>query len=141
MVTPVFERRVRLFFFFFFLGERLPPPPSAVPLPRFAGEDRPERPSATRILPRLRGTGPMRSMVEGAPWPKILFWVASRGHHADVGGTAPGSMTPLATTVDEKGVLFDNFRLVEHGRSARRMANLLPTTPILPATPSRTSPT
>ncbi|MFN3550113.1 MAG: hydantoinase B/oxoprolinase family protein [Mesorhizobium sp.] len=48
--------------------------------------------------------------------PKILFWVASRGHHADVGGTAPGSMTPLATTVDEEGVLFDNFRLVERGR-------------------------
>jgi 5-oxoprolinase (ATP-hydrolysing) len=46
----------------------------------------------------------------------ILFWVASRGHHADVGGTAPGSMTPLATTVDEEGVLIDNFRLVERGR-------------------------
>jgi 5-oxoprolinase (ATP-hydrolysing) len=45
----------------------------------------------------------------------ILFYVASRGHHADVGGTAPGSMTPLATTVDEEGVLFDNFRLVEGG--------------------------
>ncbi len=46
---------------------------------------------------------------------EILFWVASRGHHADVGGTAPGSMTPLATTVDEEGVLIDNFRLVEKG--------------------------
>ena len=46
----------------------------------------------------------------------ILFWVASRGHHADVGGTAPGSMTPLATTVDEEGVLIDNFRLVEQGQ-------------------------
>ena len=45
----------------------------------------------------------------------ILFWVASRGHHADVGGTAPGSMTPLAKTVDEEGVLFDNFILVEEG--------------------------
>ena len=46
----------------------------------------------------------------------ILFWVASRGHHADVGGTAPGSMTPRATTVEEEGVLIDNLRLVEHGR-------------------------
>jgi 5-oxoprolinase (ATP-hydrolysing) len=46
----------------------------------------------------------------------ILFWVASRGHHADVGGTAPGSMTPLATTVDEEGVLIDNFKLVDRGR-------------------------
>ncbi len=56
----------------------------------------------------------------------ILFWVASRGHHADVGGTAPGSMTPLATTVDEEGVLFDNFRLVERGRFREaELVNLL----------------
>ncbi|NGO50625.1 hydantoinase B/oxoprolinase family protein [Allomesorhizobium camelthorni] len=47
---------------------------------------------------------------------EILFYAASRGHHADIGGTAPGSMTPLATTVDEEGVLIDNFRLVERGR-------------------------
>jgi len=47
---------------------------------------------------------------------RLLFWVASRGHHADVGGTAPGSMTPLATTVDEEGVLIDNLLLVEDGR-------------------------
>ncbi|MBO6902432.1 MAG: hydantoinase B/oxoprolinase family protein [Rhizobiaceae bacterium] len=46
----------------------------------------------------------------------VLFWAASRGHHADVGGTAPGSMTPLATTVDEEGVLFDNFLIVEKGK-------------------------
>ncbi len=47
---------------------------------------------------------------------RIQFWVASRGHHADIGGTAPGSMTPRATTVEEEGVLIDNFRLVERGR-------------------------
>jgi 5-oxoprolinase (ATP-hydrolysing) len=42
----------------------------------------------------------------------ILFFVASRGHHADVGGMAPGSATPRATHVDEEGVLIDNFKLV-----------------------------
>lgn len=47
---------------------------------------------------------------------EILFWSASRGHHADVGGSAPGSMTPRATTVDEEGVLFDNFKIVDQGR-------------------------
>ena len=47
---------------------------------------------------------------------EILFYSASRGHHADVGGTAPGSMTPLATTVDEEGVLIDNFRIVSRGK-------------------------
>jgi 5-oxoprolinase (ATP-hydrolysing) len=46
---------------------------------------------------------------------EILFYTASRGHHADVGGTAPGSMTPLATTVDEEGVLIDNFRMNDRG--------------------------
>ncbi|MGE3367097.1 MAG: hydantoinase B/oxoprolinase family protein, partial [Rhizobiaceae bacterium] len=51
---------------------------------------------------------------------RFLFWVASRGHHADVGGTAPGSMTPLATTVDEEGVLFDNFRIVAGGQFRER---------------------
>ena len=45
----------------------------------------------------------------------ILFWVASRGHHADVGGMAPGSATPRATHVDEEGVLIDNFLLVDQG--------------------------
>ncbi|MBW8635745.1 hydantoinase B/oxoprolinase family protein [Hoeflea sp. WL0058] len=47
---------------------------------------------------------------------EILFYTASRGHHADIGGTAPGSMTPLATTVDEEGVLIDNFLIVDQGR-------------------------
>ena len=45
----------------------------------------------------------------------ILFYTASRGHHADVGGMAPGSATPLATHVDEEGVLIDNFKLVKRG--------------------------
>src|SRR5262249_60882185 len=48
---------------------------------------------------------------------KILFWVASRGHHADVGGISPGSMSPNATTIDEEGVYIDNFKLVDRGRS------------------------
>ena len=46
----------------------------------------------------------------------LLFWVASRGHHADIGGIAPGSMSPRATTIDEEGVYIDNFHLVEDGR-------------------------
>jgi 5-oxoprolinase (ATP-hydrolysing) len=45
-----------------------------------------------------------------------LFFVASRGHHADVGGIAPGSMTPLATTIEEEGIVIANMKLVEDGR-------------------------
>jgi 5-oxoprolinase (ATP-hydrolysing) len=45
----------------------------------------------------------------------IEFMVASRGHHADIGGMTPGSMPALSTTVDQEGVLFDNFRIVAGG--------------------------
>ena len=50
----------------------------------------------------------------------ILFWTASRGHHADIGGTAPGSMSPLATSIHEEGVYIDNFLLVDRGRFRER---------------------
>ena len=47
---------------------------------------------------------------------RLLFWVASRGHHADIGGLSPGSMTPLATRIEQEGVYIDNVRIVEKGR-------------------------
>jgi 5-oxoprolinase (ATP-hydrolysing) len=46
---------------------------------------------------------------------EILFYVGSRGHHADIGGITPGSMPPDSTTVEEEGVLIDNFLLVDQG--------------------------
>jgi 5-oxoprolinase (ATP-hydrolysing) len=45
----------------------------------------------------------------------MLFCTAARGHHADVGGTTPGSMPPEASHIDEEGVLLDNFLLVRDG--------------------------
>jgi 5-oxoprolinase (ATP-hydrolysing) len=42
----------------------------------------------------------------------ILFYVGSRGHHADIGGTTPGSMPPDSSHIEEEGVLIDNFKLV-----------------------------
>ena len=53
----------------------------------------------------------------------ILFWVASRGHHADVGGISPGSMSPNATTIEQEGILFDNFKLVDRGRFREKELN------------------
>ena len=47
---------------------------------------------------------------------EILFYVGSRGHHADIGGTTPGSMPPHSRTIHEEGVLIDNFKLTEAGR-------------------------
>ncbi|MFE9353619.1 hydantoinase B/oxoprolinase family protein [Streptomyces olivaceoviridis] len=48
--------------------------------------------------------------------PRILFHVASRGHHAEIGGIAPGSMPAHSRTIEEEGVLFDNWLLAENGR-------------------------
>ncbi|WP_127088548.1 hydantoinase B/oxoprolinase family protein [Aquabacter cavernae] len=56
---------------------------------------------------------------------ELLFWVASRGHHADVGGVAPGSMSPRATTIDEEGVYIDNLKLVDEGRFREAELNAL----------------
>src|ERR1700694_5709760 len=47
---------------------------------------------------------------------EILFYVGSRGHHADIGGITPGSMPRGSKVVEEEGVLIDNFLLVEEGR-------------------------
>ena len=43
----------------------------------------------------------------------ILFYVGSRGHHADIGGTTPGSMPPDSSHIEQEGVLIDNFKLVD----------------------------
>ncbi len=51
---------------------------------------------------------------EGGPQP--TFYVGSRGHHADIGGTTPGSMPPFSTRIEEEGVQIDNVKLVEGGR-------------------------
>jgi 5-oxoprolinase (ATP-hydrolysing) len=51
-----------------------------------------------------------------APDPSPLFYLASRGHHADVGGTTPGSMPPNSRTIDEEGVRAHDLKIVADGR-------------------------
>ena len=46
---------------------------------------------------------------------KVIFFVASRGHHTDVGGTTPGSMPPDSSDIHQEGVYIDNFKLVSQG--------------------------
>ena len=46
---------------------------------------------------------------------EIIFFVASRGHHADIGGKTPGSAPPDSKHIDEEGVLIDNFKMFEKG--------------------------
>ena len=50
------------------------------------------------------------------PTNELNFVVASRAHHADIGGLTPGSMPPTSRTIDEEGVLFDGVQIVEQGR-------------------------
>ena len=53
---------------------------------------------------------------------RIVFWLGSRGHHADIGGRTPGSAPPDSAHIDEEGVLIDNFKLVDGGRIREREA-------------------
>ncbi len=63
-------------------------------------------------LPDITVVTPVFLEGEAAP----RFFVASRGHHADVGGRTPGSMPPDSTTLEEEGVVLSAFKLVEGGR-------------------------
>ncbi|MFM9878812.1 MAG: hydantoinase B/oxoprolinase family protein [Burkholderiaceae bacterium] len=56
------------------------------------------------------GDGPMT-----AKGPEPTFYVGSRGHHADIGGTTPGSMPPFSTRIEEEGVQINNVKLVDQG--------------------------
>ncbi len=64
-------------------------------------------PDITVIMPVL-----VAEAADGAP----DYFVASRGHHADIGGSTPGSMPPDSTSVEEEGVLLDNVLIVDAGR-------------------------
>ena len=57
---------------------------------------------------------------------RATFFVGSRGHHADVGGTTPGSMPPFSKSIEEEGVQIDNVKLVDQGvlREAELLALL-----------------
>ena len=54
--------------------------------------------------------------VFGALGREVLFFVAARGHHADIGGSHPGSMPPNSTSIDQEGVLFEGELMVEGGQ-------------------------
>lgn len=55
--------------------------------------------------------------VHDAAGGRLLFFTASRAHHAELGGIVPGSMPPFSRSLAEEGILIRNFKLVEAGRS------------------------
>jgi 5-oxoprolinase (ATP-hydrolysing) len=113
VVTPVFA----------------PPRPAAPPTPEPTGtmpqRAAPDRLSATTCrsvsapasptLATLASKAP-REPGGGAGEDEIWFYVASRGHHAEIGGISPGSMPSASTQIDQEGVLIDNWLLVRDGR-------------------------
>jgi 5-oxoprolinase (ATP-hydrolysing) len=70
-------------------------------------------------LPDITAITPIFLPHETTP----IFYVASRGHHADLGGITPGSMPPYSTSIEQEGILIDNFQLVAKGQF--RLAELL----------------
>jgi 5-oxoprolinase (ATP-hydrolysing) len=71
-----------------------------------------DRPSSGQA--KLR-TGQAQDRPSSVRTEKPLFYVGSRGHHADIGGTTPGSMPPFSTRVQEEGVQINNVKLVAQG--------------------------
>jgi 5-oxoprolinase (ATP-hydrolysing) len=84
-------------------------PDVTVVTPVFARDVLPGEPAAP-------GAGEASAAEPGEAEP--LFYVASRGHHAEIGGITPGSMPAGSTRVEDEGVLIDNWLLVENGRLA-----------------------
>jgi 5-oxoprolinase (ATP-hydrolysing) len=74
---------------------------------------------SSALPPLLPGEG-------GGEGERPMFYVGSRGHHADIGGTSPGSMPPFSTRIEEEGVQINNVKLVDRGtlREAEMLALL-----------------
>ncbi len=70
----------------------------------------------TPVYPERNGDTAQSPGGDNGSVPTPLFYVGSRGHHADIGGITPGSMPPFSKNVEEEGVLLDNVKLVEDGR-------------------------
>ena len=66
-------------------------------------------------LPDVTVITPVFDYDDAGDRAKVLFYVASRGHHAEIGGISPGSMPPYSRNVEEEGVLIDNIKLVDRG--------------------------
>lgn len=66
------------------------------------------------------------SPVFGEAGEAVLFYIASRAHHEDIGGISPGSMSPLGRSIADEGILLDNVKLVEGGAfMTGRIENIL----------------
>ena len=86
-----------------------------------------QRSLSRRLAPARRDGGHARSRSAAG---RLLFFTASRAHHAEIGGIVPGSMPPFSQNLAEEGVLIRNFKLVDAGQprldELRRAARFRP---------------
>ena len=68
----------------------------------------------------------------------IRFFVASRGHHSDVGGISPGSMPPFSKTIDDEGLHIQSFKMIENGHFHEHQLTELLSSPSPPVRNSET---
>jgi 5-oxoprolinase (ATP-hydrolysing) len=80
-------------------------------------------PDITVVMPVFMAEADAPSTTSWSPSPEVSasgeepsFYVAARGHHADVGGIQPGSMPPFSTSIDEEGVMLDALPIMAGGR-------------------------
>jgi 5-oxoprolinase (ATP-hydrolysing) len=88
-------------------GERPPLAPGDVVLTNNPFKGGTHLPDITAITPVF---------AEGPLGPELVFFVACRGHHGDVGGITPGSMPALSRTIADEGLLLDNVLLLHEGQ-------------------------
>ncbi len=87
-------------------------------------------PDITAITPVFANDSASDSTENSTEDSRPLFFVASRGHHADIGGITPGSMPPHSTRLDQEGILLDNFLLVDRGKlRTKELRDRLTTSP------------
>ncbi|MGW4232346.1 hydantoinase B/oxoprolinase family protein [Streptomyces sp. NPDC004980] len=84
-------------------------------------------------LPDVTVVTPVFDEPEDGQEPRLRFLVASRGHHAEIGGITPGSMPAFSRTIHEEGVLFDNWPLVRDGELREAETRELLTTAAYPS--------
>jgi len=89
-------------------------PDVTVVMPVFLGEERLSQ--SSRALAETDPLSPSSALLREKDQGKPVFYVAARGHHADIGGLTPGSMPARSTHIEEEGVLLDNIQLVADGR-------------------------
>jgi 5-oxoprolinase (ATP-hydrolysing) len=83
--------------------------------PYHGGTHLPDITVVTPVFDERRGGERAAERDHGREGAEILFYVASRGHHAEIGGLTPGSMPSISRRVEEEGVLIRNWLLVENG--------------------------